>query len=350
MLCLGGLAAWLGGAADPSTAPPFVGLSTEADQGKTHEVDAPVTGVDLSDQATSWQEHADGEEARRVRDVTREPHGEARLAPGLMVEVVDRRGFPASLVLVEIEGIGDAADRRPAIDPLRTGPDGRALFEAWPAASFRIVVTPEEPTDADEAPLLDAEKSVDPAHVARSTPVRIELDRAARIVGTLDCSDGSSPRSSGIDVFHLESRSWTNAAAIENGSFTSQWMLPGDVIIYARNGRWTETDLRLRRPFTLAEGQSHGFHGTLEPALVLEGTTVDATGRPAPGHTVTVVEIANRGNERSATSDEEGRFRVEGLHATDYDLGLLTGDQDVQRITLQRGSESTQAAPLVVRP
>ncbi|MEM8710467.1 MAG: carboxypeptidase-like regulatory domain-containing protein [Planctomycetota bacterium] len=334
-----GLSAWLGRIVHPVAMTPVLSVPQETGEQSSGELAATLDRDGVVRDST-----------REASDVTGEREGD----PGLTVQVFDSSGEAVAMALVELETAepghpGERTSKEPLIDSRRTRVDGHALFDRWPTAPFRVVVTPEE-EDGDRAPLLDAERAVDPTKMDQSVPLRIELSRAARIVGTLDCSDGSSPRSSGVDIFHIATRSWTNAAAVEDGRFTSQWMAPGDVIVYARNGTWTETDLRLRQRFTLAEGCSHGFHGTLEPALVLEGTTVDGLGRPAPGHTVLAAEIENPRNERSATSDEGGRFRIEGLHATDYAVGLLVSDEAKQQIRLQRGAAPTEAAPLVVRP
>ncbi len=180
--------------------------------------------------------------------------------------------------------------------------------------------------------------------------IKVALYRGARIQGSLHCSDGSSARSAGIDIFHVETEEWTNAAAIEDGTFISQWMPPGEVIVYSRNGSWSGDDLKEREILSLSEGQTYSYHGTLAPAIDLIGTVVDAAGRPLGNVPVDVYDEANPVYSESVISGADGRFLCNGLYPGTYLLDLPKSDATPKaRFTVPRGRKSVDMGNLVHR-
>jgi hypothetical protein len=180
--------------------------------------------------------------------------------------------------------------------------------------------------------------------------VEVVLQRAARIQGSLQCSDGSSSRSAGIDIFHVERESWSNAAAIEDGTFISQWMPPGEVIVYSRNGSWSGDDLKEREILTLVEGQTYTYHGTLAPAIDLIGTVVDTAGRPLENVPVDVYDERNPAYSESVITDADGRFLCDGLYPGTYLLDLPKSPSTPKaRFIVVRGRDSVDMGHLVHR-
>lgn len=178
--------------------------------------------------------------------------------------------------------------------------------------------------------------------------LEVALHRAARIQGSLHCSDGSSARSAGIDIFHIESKTWSNAAAIEDGTFVSQWIPAGDVIIYSRNGSWSGDDLKEREIITLVEGRTYAYHGTLAPAIDLLGTVVDTAGRPLANTPVDVYDLQNPEYSESVISGDDGRFVCDGLYPGTYLLDLPNSKATPKaQFTVERGRPSRDMGPLV---
>ena len=268
------------------------------------------------------------------------PNAEVESSYRLELRVVDRQGRPvqrASALVTEPDdspGRSIAAAGIATIDVSRLGP--HVLEVAGP--------------DSDDYPFIEASVRWTPDAEVPVSEIEVVLHRAARIQGSLQCSDGSSAASAGIDIFHVETKEWSNAAAIEDGTFVSQWLPAGEVVVYSRNGSWSSDDLREREVIHLVEGQTYAYRGTLAPAISLEGTVVDGAGRPRPNTPVDIYDALNPQYSESVLSSDDGRFYYDALYPGTYLLDLPKATATSKTLfTVERGSLSRHMGQLIHR-
>ena len=284
---------------------------------------------------------SDSSDGERV--VVTLPGAEEGMAPvyRLEVQVVNDAGRPlagASVLMLEPD------DSSPPL----VGADGAVTLELTGLVPHVFEVAGPE---SDDAHYIEQTLTWTPDVNEPNGQVEVLLHRAARIQGSLHCSDGSSPRSAGIDIFHIETQSWSNAAAIEDGTFISRWIPAGEVIVYSRNGSWSGDDLKEREIITLIAGRTYAYHGTLAPAIDLVGTVVDTAGRPLGNAPVDVYDLQNPQYSESVISGEDGRFVCDGLYPGTYLLDLPNSAKTPKtRFTIERGRPSRDMGTLVHRP
>lgn len=261
----------------------------------------------------------------------------------LRLTVVDSNGRPIDGARIEVESPGPPP-------PILEQEEEDTIVKTTSPGEHRFLIDGPEPESSEVAPFAQAIVSWTPKPGEPEASLEVVLRRAARIIGSLSCTDGSSPASAGIDIFHVATEEWSNAAAIDDGTFVSSWMPAGQVIVYSRNGSWSETDLKERETLTLSEGQSHPYHGSLAPAIDLAGTIVDTAGRPLANISVDVYDELNPAYSESVLSGEDGGFLCDGLYPGTYllDLPRSVGTPKA-RFTVPRGSTKVDMGNLVFR-
>ncbi len=269
--------------------------------------------------------------------------GEAVATFELHIQVVDDLGHPVPKAWLEV-------DAPMGFDELWADDGGRLVLATPHTVEHQLRVGAEKQGPEDEGGYVTAEHRWTPRPGSPGDRLEVVLPREARIVGSLYCTDDSSPRSAGIDIYHIELDSWSNAAAIEDGTFVSGWMPAGDVIIYSRNGSWSDTDLKEREKVTLSCGQSLSYRGALATAIDLKGTVVDTAGRPLADVSVDIFDEYNRSYSESVVSDAKGEFLCDGLYPGGYFLELAASKSDRKTyFTVERGQTSVSMGNLVFR-
>ncbi|MGK0480245.1 MAG: hypothetical protein ACJAQ3_000208 [Planctomycetota bacterium] len=261
------------------------------------------------------------------------------------------------LTLSVVDDLGRAVPRawlevaEPAgFDEYTAANDGTLVLTTTHSSEHRLRVSEPPRQTRDDGGHVTAEARWTPVPGVTDSSLTVVLAREARIVGSLYCTDGTSPRSAGIDMYHVGLGTWSNAAAIEDGSFVSGWMPAGDVIIYSRNGSWSNTDLKERAMVTLSCGQSLSYRGALAAAIDLKGKVVDTAGRPLSGVSIDIYDEHNPSYSESVISGEEGLFLCDGLYPGGYFLDLPASvDTPKTYFTVKRGQSSVTMANLVFR-
>ncbi|QDV09923.1 hypothetical protein Poly30_54840 [Planctomycetes bacterium Poly30] len=261
----------------------------------------------------------------------------------LQLTILDSARQPIQDARFDVVGPGD-------VNVLWKRLDGRLEFRVDRPGEYVLTLDGPESDREDVAPFTTAVHRWQAQPGQPETRAEVVLHRAARIVGSFECTDGSSPESAGIDIFHVATEEWSTAAAIDDGTFVSSWMPAGEVIIYSRNGSWSDTDLKDREVLNLSEGQSHAYHGTLAPAIDLTGSVVDTAGRPLASVAVKVRDERNPIYTESVLSEPDGSFLCDGLYPGVYLLSMPKSvDTPDVRFEVRRGTTRVDMGNLVFR-
>ncbi len=158
-----------------------------------------------------------------------------------------------------------------------------------------------------------------------AAPLAVELRPSSRVSGTVVAGDKpvagarvmlqrSITGGTGMGAFVVfGGGDW--AETDDTGSFVFESVEPGKISLQARVDGYQEK--KVDEVEVPAGEDVEGLQLALEPGSVVEGTALLADGRPAIGARVELVETGERRGPRfmsnSASSDGDGRFRLEGL-------------------------------------
>ena len=240
---------------------------------------------------------------------------------------VQRGADPQSFVGTIVELVGDGG-RRNQVQRL----DDRltAVFQRVdPAWTYDLVVRPENALVATVEALV-----LDPGERRR---VEVDLSRGARVFGRVVDPDGQPVGGEAVQVFvevdDEPQRLHRSLQTEEGGDFDVSGIPAGQVVLRTRIAGVLPTELVVGR---LGDGQVVGpVELRLDRGAVLEGVLRWPDGAPVEPATVVLAwRLQGDGASparRGASTDEEGRFRFDGLTAGRYDLVArpLTGRGDL---------------------
>lgn len=241
--------------------------------------------------------------------------------------VTDASGRPVAGARVRAEprGRGGARFSSSQSVPAYAAPDGSFVVEALYGQTCRL--TAEAPGYART--LLD----VPPVEQGRVIePVHLMLSRGRRLVGTVVDTEGSPVAGAQVELlwpldpsdFRLLADSPATAATTnDQGAFLLPATAPGEYEVNVSHSAYAQ------RPTTrvdLPDGESDFEIGdiTLVAGSTIHGIVTGPAGRPVAGATIQSIGQYRTGGapSRTATSDVDGRFQVEGLSSDLVDLGV----------------------------
>ncbi len=242
--------------------------------------------------------------------------------------VTDDAGQPVAGARIRAEPRGaDAPSPSPlASGPATSGPDGAFhVEEALYGYAYRLTAQATGyASSVLDVPPVEPGMAVDPVHLV--------LTRGRRVVGSVVDTDGSPVAQAEVSLLwpldpsefrSLWDRPATAATTNAQGAFVLPGTAPGEYEVDVGHSRYAQ------RPTTrvaVPAGESDFDIGdlTLVAGATIHGIVTGPDGRPLAGATIRSMSQHGTGEAptRTATSDVDGRFRIEGLSSGLVDLGV----------------------------
>jgi len=179
-----------------------------------------------------------------------------------------------------------------------------------------------------------------PVAVAARTTAKglvVKMGKAATIAGdVVRKSTGKPVAGATVDVSpYLASGDSGRAVTDDEGHFVVNALAPGAYDVVTRAKGLSES---LERGITVANGEQYTLHVELAGTAVVEGAVTDGN-RPISGAVVTATGPLGDSPAQSAKTDEEGKYRIEGVAVGRVDVEAGRGEAGYQSRTVLQLTE-----------